>query len=211
MKTVGQILKESREKQSISLIEVSQITHISIAYLEAIESNNFTVLPAATFAKGLMQNYAKALNLNPQTILAIFRRDYALDERGNIILRSLFHPSRNRLVLFTPSTMAIGSSVLIGLVVAVFFIRQITVFMTAPSLILSNPPELAQLNNPILVSGSTSSQAVVSINNQPVSVNQDGTFELSMTLSPGEHTLVISTTSRSGRERTIQRQVIIID
>lgn len=210
MKTVGQILKEARQKQNVTLKQVSQETKIGIHYLKAIEANDFNTLPAATFAKGLMQNYAKAIGLNPATILAIFRRDYDLDDHGKIILRGLTEPNRARLSLFTPSTLVIGGTFIIGLMITAFFVRQIVVFVSAPSLTITSPIEADQVLNPVSIAGVTSSQAVVTINNQPVIVNEDGIFNYSLNLSEGDHTIVVTTTSRSGKQRTLQRHITVV-
>ena len=205
MKTVGEILHKAREEKGISLEEISKETKINIKYLKAIEANDFDNLPPATFTKGFMQNYAKTVGLDPENVLAIFRRDYDQDERGRIVPRGLSEPVRTSVNLFNPTTTTIALSVAIGVLIIGFFIRQIYQFSAAPNLEVTEPQESAQLASPITITGSTHPQATVTINNQSITIDEDGTFTTQMDFTPGEHTLVVVSTSRGGKERTLQR------
>ena len=46
--TVGEQLRQKRQSQEISLDQVSQATHIRIRFLEAIEADQFNLLPSTT-------------------------------------------------------------------------------------------------------------------------------------------------------------------
>jgi hypothetical protein len=211
MKTVGEILKTARVANKLSLEDISRETRINLKYLEAIEANDFHSLPPATFTKGFMQNFAKTIGLDPQNVLAIFRRDYDADERGRIIPRGLAEPVRFSFNLFTPTTTTITLSIIFGLLIVGFFVRQIIEFQSAPVLQIDIPLEQAQVTSPVIISGKTHPQATLTVNKQPITINDNGTFSSSITLSPGEHTLVITAVGRSGKERTIQRVIFVIE
>lgn len=211
MKTVGEILKNSRESQNLSLDEIAGKTKIAKAYLLAIEANDFKHLPAATFTKGFLKNYAVVLNLNPENILAIFRRDYDQDERGRIIPRGLTEPVKAPLTFITPGRISLIISAFLGLIIAIFFIRQILIFTQAPALELFEPAANNQsLTSPVNVSGKTHPEAAVSINNEPTTVNKDGTFTKAMNFSEGEHTLIVVASSRNGNSRSLQRVITVL-
>jgi cytoskeletal protein RodZ len=209
MKTVGEIIKSARLEKNLTLTDISRETRINLKYLEAIEANDFQNLPPATFTKGFMQNYAKAVGLNPQNILAIFRRDYDSDERGRIIPRGLADPVRSPINFFNPTTTTIITSVVFAVIIIGFFIRQIIAFQSAPPLEISLPLENALVISPVTVSGKTHPQATLTINNQPVTVSDSGAFETTVVLTPGEHSLIITTQSRSGKTRTLERLVTV--
>lgn len=210
MKTVGELLQEARLEKKLSLEEISRDTRINVKYLKAIEANDFAALPAATFTKGFMQNYAKCVGLDPKTVLAIFRRDYDSDERGRIIPRGLSEPVRSPINWFTPTTTTIALSVAFIVLILAFFVRQIIIFRSAPSLTVTAPPDQSQLQSPVLVTGTTHPQATITINNQPVTVSETGEFSSTIELTEGEHTIVVISKSRSGQTRTDQRTVVII-
>ena len=209
MKTVGEIIKAARLEKQMTIEDISHETRINVKYLEAIEANDFDTLPPATFTKGFMQNYAKYVGLDPKNILAIFRRDYDSDERGRIIPRGLAEPVRNPINWFTPTTTTIALSVAFGVLILGFFIRQIIAFRSAPSLEISAPVSGTTLASPVTVIGKTHPQASVTINTRPVTVGENGEFQDEVPLTGGEHTLVITATSRSGKSRTIQRVITI--
>ncbi|OGV96315.1 hypothetical protein A2W24_01235 [Microgenomates group bacterium RBG_16_45_19] len=210
MKTVGELLQNARLQQNLSLAEISRQTRIAQHYLAAIEANDFKALPAATFTKGFLRNYAVSLKLDPQTVLAIFRRDYDQDERGRIIPRALTEPVRAPRHLITPTRISLVISGFLGLLVVGFFARQIIIFTQAPPLTILTPVDNTTSASPVLVKGETSPEASVAVNHEPAVVAPDGTFEKAIDLSPGEHTLVVVASSRSGNQRTLQRVVIIL-
>jgi cytoskeletal protein RodZ len=71
--TIGQILKQSREEQKLSLDEISVLTRVRLKYLTAIEADNFDVLPSSVQQKGFVRAYARALDLDPSPLIAQLR------------------------------------------------------------------------------------------------------------------------------------------
>jgi len=71
--TIGQILKQSRDEQKLSLDEISVLTRIRVKYLSAIEADNFDALPSSVQQKGFVRAYARALSLDPSPLVAQLR------------------------------------------------------------------------------------------------------------------------------------------
>lgn len=211
MKTVGEILRRARQEAKLTLVDIAQTTRINLKYLEAIETNQFASLPPAAFTKGFIQNFAKAVNLNPKNVLAIFRRDYDQDQRGRIIPRGLTEPVKAPISFFNPTTTTLIFSSVLGLIILAFFIRQIIIFLSAPSLALSQPNNYIQTTSPVTVVGDTQPQATITINQRLINVDDDGHFQAQITLPPGEHTLIITATSRSQKSRSLERYLTVIE
>lgn len=72
MPAVGAYLRELRERQGVSLDEISRSTRVLHHYLEALESDNLTSLPAPVFAKGFIRAYCQALGIAPDEALAMY-------------------------------------------------------------------------------------------------------------------------------------------
>lgn len=68
--TLGRFLKRHRDARGMSLSEVSRVTRIPAASLEAVESDRFDELPGEVFVRGFLRAYAQALGLLPAEILA---------------------------------------------------------------------------------------------------------------------------------------------
>lgn len=60
---IGPILKRVREEKNISLEEIAEATKIRVKYLEAIENEQFDLLPGAVYAKGFVNTYIRYLNI----------------------------------------------------------------------------------------------------------------------------------------------------
>jgi cytoskeletal protein RodZ len=68
--TLGSYLKEQRERRGMSVVELSRVTRIPRASLEAIETDRFDELPGEVFARGFLKAYAHAVSLVPADVLA---------------------------------------------------------------------------------------------------------------------------------------------
>lgn len=209
MKTVGDILKAARTEKGYTVDQIATYTRINKKYLDAIEQNEFHKLPPAAFTKGFLHTYASIVDVNPQTVLAIFRRDYDQDDRGRIIPRSLVEPIRPAFPAITPSMLTVGLSVLAGLLIIGFFIRQIIQFSAAPPVTLAEPVHNAMLISPVTVRGSTDVQASVTVNNKSTTVDGNGDFSVELQLTPGEHTIIVVAASRSGKKTTVERVIYV--
>jgi len=65
----GDWLRRQRDLREISLREISDSTKINLRYLEALEANRFSVLPAQVFARGFLREYARYVGLDPDEVI----------------------------------------------------------------------------------------------------------------------------------------------
>ncbi len=209
MKTVGQLLKQARTRQNLSLEAVADITKIRLDYLQAIESDQFHRLPSATFVKGFIQNYAKSVGLDPAITLAVFRRDFDQNQQGKIIPRGLTNPLKTPSRFWNPRTTTLSLAFVLILLLAFYAISQLLTLTGAPQLSLTYPQEGETLTPLVDVSGKTTTDATVTVNQTPVSLSLDGSFQTTLNLSPGHHTIIITASSREGKTRTLTRSVLV--
>jgi len=64
---IGQILKQARKEQGLSLHEVEQATKIRARYLKELEEGNFSVLPDV-YVRGSLKTYADHLHLDGEAL-----------------------------------------------------------------------------------------------------------------------------------------------
>ncbi|MCS6874853.1 MAG: helix-turn-helix domain-containing protein [Pyrinomonadaceae bacterium] len=72
--TVGEKLKKAREARGMSISQVAEQTRISAHYIEAIENNDFSVLPGGVFNKGFIKLYARCVGADEQEIVQDYLR-----------------------------------------------------------------------------------------------------------------------------------------
>jgi cytoskeleton protein RodZ len=68
--SVGQILRQAREAQGMSLDDASMRLRLMHRQVEAIETDDFESLGQPVFARGFVRNYARLLGLVPEDLLA---------------------------------------------------------------------------------------------------------------------------------------------
>lgn len=71
--SVGEVLKRAREAQGVDVAFVSDRLKIRRAYLEALESDDITVLPGRVYAIGFVRSYADFLGLDGEKIVYLFK------------------------------------------------------------------------------------------------------------------------------------------
>lgn len=70
MAAVGALLRELRVKRGLSLDELSRATRVARPYLEALENDAFTSLPAPVFTRGFIRAYCQAVGVAADDALA---------------------------------------------------------------------------------------------------------------------------------------------
>ena len=73
MESLGDKFKNARNDKGLSLDQVSRETNISIRYLEAMETENFSVFPSEPYVVGFLRNYSDYLELDVQKIISLYR------------------------------------------------------------------------------------------------------------------------------------------
>lgn len=207
MKTVGEILKDARLKKKIRRKEIVKKTKISSKYLKALESDNYKKLPEAAFVKGFIRNYANAVGLDPEQALAVFRRDFDQNVKGKVVSRKIVPSAIEKQSLWNPKTTMIAAILSVSIILISYLIFQYRLLTSAPFLEVTSPLENEKVTSTVTVQGKTDSQATVTINNQQVLLDDDGSFSQSLTLPEGTRIITIESVNRSGKSRLIQRTV----
>jgi transcriptional regulator with XRE-family HTH domain len=73
---IGNSLREARIRRGLSIKDVENATKIRGKYLEALEQDDFEVLPGPTFAKAFLRTYAIALKLDADALVDEYRSRY---------------------------------------------------------------------------------------------------------------------------------------
>ncbi|MBU2051812.1 helix-turn-helix domain-containing protein, partial [Patescibacteria group bacterium] len=119
MLTAGEALRQKRLELKLTFTQVSDTTKIPLPLLKALEKSQFDELPGFPFLKGMVQNYAKELGLDPAKIVAVFKRDYD-QQRHKVVpvaLAQSLGPAPLTSFLERPLTLFLGGVILLtGLV-----------------------------------------------------------------------------------------------
>jgi flagellar biosynthesis protein FlhG len=72
----GPLLRQVREALGIELREIAERTKIGMAYLDALESEQFGKLPATVYVRGFLGEYARILGLDGRRVVETYLERY---------------------------------------------------------------------------------------------------------------------------------------
>lgn len=185
-------LHDARIACGMTIDTLAKKTKINKQYLEALECCRYDLLPKAfIYRKNFIRSYLEALGINPIPYV----HQYVIEE--NISQQSFPHLPQQHLKrqLFRniPSLMKYVITTLIILVIGSYLGLQVNHILEPPQLTILNPPPKYITNQPnITIQGTSSPEAKILVNGQPVSNKNNGKFIQSLNLSPGVNTILVS-------------------
>jgi cytoskeletal protein RodZ len=113
--TIGELLRLAREERGVPLREVSDQTRISIHYLEAIESNDYSRLPGGIFNRSFVKAYARYVGYDEKKAVEGYTR-YMRDQgdSGEEVASTPYH---SKVYTDTPATRSPVLTVLLAIVI----------------------------------------------------------------------------------------------
>ncbi len=72
MGELGNTLSRARRARAITLEDAERDTHVSRRYLQALETEDFSIFPAPVYARGFLRTYSRYLGLNPDELVRVF-------------------------------------------------------------------------------------------------------------------------------------------
>jgi cytoskeletal protein RodZ len=209
-RTIGEVLQEQRAAHHISLEQLAKKTRIRAEYLDALENNQFAKLPAAAFVKGYIKTYAQAFGFEHESLLAMLRRDYKESVKGTLVPREFLKPvlkKRRSVTSITIFMMVLGGFFLslISYVAIQWYNLQ-----KPPFLEVVQPADQAQVAARVIIEGNTDPEALVTVNEQPVAMQPDGSFTSELVLpTQGITTITVVSTDARGKINRQQRTVYV--
>ena len=99
----GEHLRREREMRGVSLDEISAATRISTRFLEAIEKDQWDLLPGGVFNRGFIRSIARFLGLDEDSLVA----EYALGTASDAHLHDAAQRSRQMPRNWRPAAVAV--------------------------------------------------------------------------------------------------------
>lgn len=197
--TLGEQLKNIRSTGRITLSEVSRETKIPVKYLEMIEEGKYEKLPPDVYVKGFLKGYAEFLGADPKKMINLYQRERDIKSNlsGDDKKSAPVKASKPARFVVTPR-IVIASVVALVVLGGFFYIyRQIGRFAAVPRLVVTEPSDGENIEgNSIEIAGFTDKDAKLTINEQPIVVNDSGEFKENILLQKGINAITISSTNR---------------
>ena len=201
--TLGNYLKQIREKLNLDIKTVSMLTQIKPVYLEDLEAGAYDKLPADVYIRGFIKNLSQIYRVDEQAMVEQFEKEHgftAAHER-----RAVLHPQK---IWLTPRMLILIISGVVFMGAFVYVATQIRSVLTPPKLVINEPVgDETVKGNSIVVSGVAEVGADVAINNQAVFLDQNGQFNENVILSNGLNTIEITARNKFNKAATVIRKI----
>ncbi|MCH4157019.1 MAG: DUF4115 domain-containing protein [Acidaminococcaceae bacterium] len=126
---IGKTLREAREAKGLTLIQVSDATRISKAYLQAVEEDAYQKIPGEVFVKGVLRGYGNFLGLDGTKLVEQYKilaqgmrpeeaASFKIREATNVKITPTFKPNEDA-PQSSKNSLLMGLLVLVVLLVAV--------------------------------------------------------------------------------------------
>ncbi len=80
--SLGRLLKRARSQREVSLEDASEATRIRLHYLQALEADDYSVMPSAAQGRGFLKNYCAYLEVDLEEALAEIQKSPGEDPGG---------------------------------------------------------------------------------------------------------------------------------
>jgi cytoskeleton protein RodZ len=197
--TLGEQLKNIRSTGRITLFEVSRETKIPVKYLEMIEEGKYETLPPDVYVKGFLKGYAEFLGADSKKIINLYQRERDIKSNLSGDDKKKAPAKISKPVRFVVTPRIIIASIVALVVFGGFFYiyRQIGKFAAVPRLVVTEPSDGENVEgNSIEIAGLTDKDAKLTINEQPIVVNDKGEFKENVLLQKGINAITISSVNR---------------
>lgn len=193
--TPGKLLRDARIAKGISVDEVANAIKVRKDYVIALEANKFDTFDSPVYAKGFLKLYSSYLSVPTEKVIALYRRFTDEDVATEIKPKPDGIPLPK--IVITPSTIAVLAVVLVIGFIITYLVIQFATFQKPPKLELVWPAsERTEVNSEVVtITGYTVLSANVYVNDESVTVSNDGYFSATVKLNRGDNQIVIKATN----------------
>ncbi len=214
MKTVGDLIQEARLSKNYSKEKLGEVTHIRTSFITAIEKADWEVLPEFAVTLGFVKSIAHFLDIPENQATSIFKREYPPKLRDSIELKGTSDDRSKeigRKFMWGPRLTFLTAVLLIVLVVLGYLGFQYRRFNSPPSLTVNEPTQNEIVSAfTLVVKGKTEMDAIVLVNDQPVTTDSNGNFSTQIDVNTNTNMVKVIAKSRSGRVTTITRTIKVL-
>jgi len=205
---LGQKLKAARLRKKFNFEEIEEATKIRARHLEAMERDNYRVLPGPVYMSGYLARYANYLGLSASSVIAQYHREQGVSRHGpdKKHFRAAKELEELRFTV-TPRTFLVVVIILLIVGLAGYVGWQVRKFSAPPPVKIIAPTTDTVSADKVTIEGETYVAAEVTINGQPVGVDGSGKFSQKVGLTRGVNNIEIKASNRAGRSTVIPLKI----
>ena len=207
--SVAEKLRTAREEKNITIETAAKKLNINPDYLLALESGDYSRLPAGVYEKTYLKKYGAYLGLNHRSL----EKGYAKEKsRPSQTKNDVFAKKkiRARELLVFPKILRNVFIIIFLVSLFLYLGYYLKNSFSLPELTITSPSEnLVTENNLIEVAGKTSPKTQITINNRQILKDESGNFRETVELKKGLNTITVSAQNKYSPKKIIERQILV--
>lgn len=171
----GILLRQAREEKGLSYQDIENSIKIRVRYLQALENEEYNILPEKTYVRGFLRNYARHLGLNPEEIVGLFNS--SLQKETPPEYHKPLTPIQSTPVWFKPIVILIMALFAIAIVIGITYLSKmnddpkVSDYQPTP---LPTAPQVQQPANENTNQNPNQNQNTTTPSDQPTGVKYEG-------------------------------------
>ena len=206
--TLGERLRQLRSESGLTIAEVGKQIQVATKHIEAIEDSRYRDLPGLVYARNFVRLYVRLMHLPVESAMERFETEWQVVQGSRGERTHLVQRASTELAWWRRHAGFIVAGFFV-LVAALYFGWQVIHFIQPPKLEVTNPAgDTSTGSQNIVITGKTEPEAIVSVNNQVIDVQKDGSFSDTVELQVGLNTFQISASRKQTKQRIVIRRVL---
>ncbi len=211
-RSAGELLRQSRLKQGLTIKEAAERLEVASKYLEALENDRLSIFSARIYGEGVLMRYAKFIKAPTDEVADAFRLEWGKTRPAQHegVERPLPLVESSYLVI-TPKRLSIAGGVVVVLLVVSYFSFQISKLLRPPTLSLSSPAAAAIFySSEVVLEGQVSdSESRLTMNGKTLLSDAAGHFREVLSLPAGVHTIEVQAENKFGKISSVSRTISV--
>lgn len=191
-KTVAEILRDERLKLDLTCEQIAEKARVSLTHLKNLEAGKYELLPGQVYAKQFIKNLADYYRLSSDALIAMYNKECGFHK---LILEPERLSEKNNIIFtwLSPKLMKKLSIIAVSLCLLLYLAWEVTAIYRPPKLEISSPSSEQTTDQSFIdINGETAKNSTVTINDQTVIINSDGSFKQTVNLTDGLNKFVIT-------------------
>lgn len=208
-KSLGENLQKRRQQMNLTILGVEKKIGIISKYLEALENNEYEIIPGEIYARNFLKKYSHFLGLNWDKIATQFKEDLVRQNVWQSAVQTKFGLTKKKLIVL-PKILR-NSFIAFGVMIVVAYLGfHLWSLLGPPRVKILYPEDKCVLSGKsITILGKTEPNLRLFLNGQEFTVGEQGFFEVDINLNTGLNIVKIEAEKRFGQKKAVYRHIII--
>ena len=209
--TLSEYLSAVRKSAGLTLPEVAAKTGIKQVFLESLEAGNYLRLPADVYVCGFLRQLAEMYRVEAGSLVAQFKKEKGIFGQMQAKREAGSRGWENFLsrLTITPKTLTAALAIFFVAASLAYIVWQVFSINREPALVVWEPAANQVIKNSFVkVRGKTDPGMAVTVNSQPVFVENDGSFETQLSLTSGPKDITVA--AKNKFDKTVAKNITIV-